>query len=206
MRTEGQKQTWKTNDTTIKQALAKQNLTFKELIEKTGLSRAVVNQHLKELVKTEKVVKRFWDGKVVNVLTDDARRELGPLYQTNFAKEISMVLEKVDANFKETLNPEGFFSVMNYYLDLNLLTIIPMIRSADKLAIENEKLKKVDSDIFKELTDSIITLYVSDVAKAFAQDFLRIVLKYGKELDVDKLAKELAVRMKQAKGTCTLAG
>jgi len=196
VRTEGQKQTWKDNDKTIKQALAKQNLNFTELIKKTRLSRAVVNQHLKELVRTGKVVKRYENGKVVNILTDDARKDLGPLYQTAFAKEVELVLGKVDANFQSTLNPEGFFSVMNFYLDLNLLTIIPLIREP---MIRNAERFKNDAhalEVFKEYADVIITLYVSDVAKYFAQDFLNIALQHGKELDIDKFKKDLFARMK----------
>ena len=108
-----------------------------------------------------------------------------------------MILKKANVNFQETLNPADFFLVMNNFLELNLLTIIPMIREIDKAAIENEKHKKVNSDVFKELTDSIITLYVSDVAKYFAEDFLDIVLKYGKDLDVNKLMKELKDRIEK---------
>jgi DNA-binding transcriptional ArsR family regulator len=197
MRSEGQKQTWKDNETKIKKALAKQNLTFTELIEKTGLSRAVVNQHLKDLVKTEKVVKRLENDKIVNILTDNARKELGPLYQTSFAKEIESLLNKADINFQETLNPEGFFYYMNNYLDLMMLKIIPMIRETERIAIEIEKQEKGNLDVFKEITDSIITLYISDVAKYFAQDFLKIVLKYGKELDVNELIKGQTARIKK---------
>jgi DNA-binding transcriptional ArsR family regulator len=193
MRTDGQKLIWKENEKKIKQTLAKKNLTFTELIEKTGLSRAVVNKHLKELVKTEKVVKRLENDKIVNILTDDARRELGPQYIGSFAKEISLFLKKADTNFQETLNPEGFFYYMNSYLDLMMLKIIPIIRETEQL---KNKEKKISIEKFQELTENIITLYISDIAKAFAEDFIAIVLEYGKELDVELLMKGLKGRIK----------
>jgi len=68
MRTEGQKQTWRGNESKIIDALRNESLTFTDIIKKTGLSRAVVNQHLKKLVEESKVSKVLENGRILNVL------------------------------------------------------------------------------------------------------------------------------------------
>jgi hypothetical protein len=195
MRSNVQEQAWETNEKTIKQELAKQNLTFTDLIEKTGLCRAVINQHLKELVKNEKVNKKYENGKVLNVLTENGRADLGPLYDFAYSKDILEMVNRADKDFKETLNPAGFFYYMNSYLDLMLLTTVPIIRNLANIKTDE---KKSEVDILKEkITETTIDLFISDVARVFARDFLDIILKHGKELDVDALMKELKTRIKK---------
>jgi DNA-binding transcriptional ArsR family regulator len=45
-----------------------EDLTFKEIIERSELSRAVVNQHLKNFVKNGYIKKEYRNGKIVNIL------------------------------------------------------------------------------------------------------------------------------------------
>lgn len=195
MRSEGQQQTWQTNEKIIKQELSKQCLTFTELIEKTKLSRAVVNLHLKDLERTGKVTKQYKDGKLLNFLTDLGRADLGPLFDFRYSKDIFEMVERADKDFKETLNPAGFFYYMNSYLDLMLLAAVPVIRNLAEIQHDEEK-SKVDA-LVEEATDVTIDLFVSDVAKVFAKDFLDIMLDYGKDLDVDALMEELKMRIKK---------
>jgi len=63
-----QKQVWLENRNKITWLLAHQPLTFQEIIEKTGLSRGVANQHLKTLEKEGIITKIYKDGKILNVL------------------------------------------------------------------------------------------------------------------------------------------
>ena len=65
-----QEKMWKENENKLIQALNKSSLTFKELIDnhELGLSRAVLNQHLKALEKQGIVKKEYKDGKLLNVL------------------------------------------------------------------------------------------------------------------------------------------
>lgn len=49
-------------------ALLEGPLTFKELLEKSGISRAVLNKHLKTLEKQGVIEKIYKDGKILNVL------------------------------------------------------------------------------------------------------------------------------------------
>lgn len=71
MRSHGQANIWNDNDKQIINALREENLTFTVLIQKSGLSRAVVNQHLKKLVEEGKVKKTFENGKILNVLQSE---------------------------------------------------------------------------------------------------------------------------------------
>lgn len=52
----------------IIQLLSVQPLTFKELIEESGLSRATINKHLKDLNKDGLLKKEYRDRKILNVL------------------------------------------------------------------------------------------------------------------------------------------
>jgi len=58
----------KRNQAKIIRKLAENSMTFKELVEKTGLSRAVVNQHLKALEKKHKIKKEYKNKRILNVL------------------------------------------------------------------------------------------------------------------------------------------
>ena len=112
--------------------------------------------------------------------------------------KLSLVLKKADINFQDTLNPEGFFFTMNSYLDLMLLSIIPKIKDAERFSNENAKiLKRNKLSFIEDYTDIMIDLFISDTAKLFATDFLEIVLKSGKNLDVDALTRELTSRIKK---------
>lgn len=63
-----QKQVWLENRNKIIRLLNQQPLTFQEIIEKTGLSRAVVNQHLKQLEEEGIITKVYREKKILNVL------------------------------------------------------------------------------------------------------------------------------------------
>jgi len=63
-----QKLVWKENRNKIIQHLNEQPLTFKQLIEKSGLSRSVVNGHLKALETKGIIKKEYRKGKILNVL------------------------------------------------------------------------------------------------------------------------------------------
>jgi DNA-binding transcriptional ArsR family regulator len=63
-----QKQVKGANERKIIQILNKESLTFTELIDRSKLSRAVVNQHLKDLERENIVKKEYKDGKILNVL------------------------------------------------------------------------------------------------------------------------------------------
>jgi len=63
-----QMQTWKENKNKIIQILSEKSLSFKEIIMATGLSRAVVNNHLKSLEADGLIKKEYVSGKLLNVL------------------------------------------------------------------------------------------------------------------------------------------
>lgn len=65
-----QEQMWKENENKLIQILNKSSSTFKELVDnhELGLSRAVLNQHLKALTKQGIVKKEYKDGKLLNIL------------------------------------------------------------------------------------------------------------------------------------------
>jgi len=71
-----QKQTWKTNRNRIISIINQRHLTFTELIRESGLSRAVVNQHLKKLEKEGIIKKEYVKGKILNMLQPDERLSL----------------------------------------------------------------------------------------------------------------------------------
>lgn len=63
-----QKRAWQENRNRIIQLLNNEPLTFKQVIEKSGLSRAVVNDHLKTLEKEGAIKKTYGSGKLLNIL------------------------------------------------------------------------------------------------------------------------------------------
>lgn len=81
-----QKLVWLENRNKIIQLLIQQPLTFKEIIEKSGLSRAVVNQHLKSLEKEGIITKIYKEGKILNAINfEKARKTLVPLLFASMA-------------------------------------------------------------------------------------------------------------------------
>jgi len=63
-----QKIVWKQNQNKVMQLLNEQPLTFKQIIEKSSLSRSVVNDHLKALETKSVIKKDYKNGKILNVL------------------------------------------------------------------------------------------------------------------------------------------
>lgn len=63
-----QKEAWIRNRNTIIKLLSDKPLTFKQLLTETGLSRSVLNEHLKALVEKGVVKKIYEKGKILNVL------------------------------------------------------------------------------------------------------------------------------------------
>ena len=63
-----QQKAWRRNRHRIIGILNQESLTFTELIEKSGLSRAVVHEHLKDLLEDGSVRKIYKDGRILNVL------------------------------------------------------------------------------------------------------------------------------------------
>ena len=63
-----QKRAWEDNRNKIIRLLNNEPLTFKQVIEKSGLSRAVVNGHLRILEKEGVIKKTYESGRLLNVL------------------------------------------------------------------------------------------------------------------------------------------
>lgn len=63
-----QRQVWRENERDLIRILNKESLTFTELIKKSGLSRSVINQHLKDLEARGMICKQYEKGKILNVL------------------------------------------------------------------------------------------------------------------------------------------
>jgi len=68
-----QKVVWEQNQSKILQLLNEQPLTFKQIIEKSSLSRSVVNEHLKVLEEQGLIKKEYKDSKLLNMLTEKGR-------------------------------------------------------------------------------------------------------------------------------------
>lgn len=62
----------------IKTALQTKPCTFTELIKATGLSRATVNNHLKNMEAKGETIKKFQNGKTLNCLTKTGRDAMIP--------------------------------------------------------------------------------------------------------------------------------
>lgn len=63
-----QKEAWMKNRNTIIKLLNEKPLTFKELLQLSGLSRSVLNEHLKALTREGIVKKIYENGKILNVI------------------------------------------------------------------------------------------------------------------------------------------
>jgi DNA-binding MarR family transcriptional regulator len=162
---------------------------YGELIKITKLSKPTLSLHLKEMVKKDEVL-RIMDTneKYPYPVSYRLKKSLPVLDRIN--KEIVSVLKIADENFRETLDPDGFFLLMNDYVNLNMLSLIPLIRELDK----SEKL--IDKDR-ENLTNMWIDILVTQTAEMFATQFCHIVLHFGADLDVNVLTKELIERVKK---------
>lgn len=78
MRSNYQKVVQKQNQNKIIQLLNEQPLTFKQIIEKSSLSRSVVNEHLKALEEQGLIKKEYKNTKLLNVLTRKGEKSLAP--------------------------------------------------------------------------------------------------------------------------------
>jgi DNA-binding Lrp family transcriptional regulator len=167
---------------------------YSALIKETNLSTATLTKHLTEL-EMQGIVAKFID--------DVTGKYPFPVYYRlmqswssidNLEKDASLMLKRANEDFLKEMNPAGFFYYMNSYLNLRLLDLVPKIREV----VSFQDKEKPEVDKAKEaLIDAVIDLFFSDVAKVFAKDFLDIILKHGKELDVDLLMKELKERIKK---------
>jgi DNA-binding transcriptional ArsR family regulator len=116
MRTHVQIKTWNDNKKKIINELQKEKLTFTELIKRTGLSKAVVNQHLKELIKDKMVEKILVNGKILNVLqTENLPKSL--LFAAN---SLPYRLNNLDLIEQSSGEKEGTFSHELHFQDDDL--------------------------------------------------------------------------------------
>jgi DNA-binding transcriptional ArsR family regulator len=145
-KTSYQKERWQENSNKIIRLLNDEPLTFKTIIEKSGLSRSVVNGHLKELEKEGIIKKEYRKGKVVNVL------------QT-----------KMPAASKEKLEPVLFAAYAQHYV-LGVIPFTAKIDGEEKvfealLSPEKEKIK----DRIELTTKRLGVFYVFSLLKALEE-------------------------------------
>ena len=93
-----QKQEYRDNEKKLRLILEKESLSFSELIKASGLSRAVVNNHLREMESKGIVKKEYKNGKLLNILTKNGKRSIEP---TLFALTIRQYLLGVKGDWSE---------------------------------------------------------------------------------------------------------
>jgi DNA-binding HxlR family transcriptional regulator len=177
---------------------------YGELLKITKLSKATLSLHLKKMVEKEEVIRGMNTYEKYPYPVSYMLKQSWPLIDS-LIKDISATLKKADDDFRETLDPTGFFYYMNSYLNLMMLWLIPLIRDMEKALSEKENaekikqlrnLKELPFEPLEEYTDIMASLF-ADTAKIFAKDFFDMVLKYCEKLDFNELEEKLRERIKK---------
>jgi len=134
MKTHYQRRIQRENRIKIIQILSKQSLTFKKLIEESGLSRSRVNQHLKSLVAENLVKKEYQNGKIINVLQRSELKPTDNLEITQFALKA-----KIDDMNQQELKDLDMFSLILYLARYEQIQDDPQHKDDYFKAVENAK-------------------------------------------------------------------
>jgi hypothetical protein len=189
MPTDYQKIVWKQNQNKIIQLLNEQPLTFKQTIEKSSLSRSVVNEHLKALETKSVIKKEYKNGKLLNVLQlskiDLVEWFLAQLESIGVPKEI---VEKGRAIINEELLIMSVF--VNAQVMLNILNFSK--RERTRVMGEGEDMYVLGEDTFSPVARKAETpaFKIKTMLKGLKDEEIRTILR---ELSVSSFAVALDV-------------
>jgi len=128
-----QRKAWRENRLKIIQILSRKSLTFKDLIEESGLSRGRVNKHLKALEKDHIIKKEYKDGNILNVLIQGSEFDLVGFF-LDVLENFGVPRETVDKG-REIITPVILLTSQNIYRSI----VAHLIALNDGLKIETVK-------------------------------------------------------------------
>ena len=178
MPTDYQKIVWKQNQNKVIQLLNEQPLTFKQIIEKSGLSRSVINEHLKALEAKSVIKKEYKNGKILNVLQlskiDLVEWFLSQLESIGVPKEI---VEKGRTIINEEL------LIMSVFINAQVMQNILSFSKRERAGIMGEGIRVLGEETFSPIARKAET-------PAFK---IKVPLKGIKEEEIRMMLRELNV-------------